>query len=144
MKTRDPESEEVTKQRSACCSFCGKGSSDEESLIEGPDRDGFGAAYICQDCVELCSEIFERRKQEHRLGEFEWTADLVQWVEEVLEPLSDQEREVVRLRYGLTDGYTYTLKEVGQRFGITRERVREIETEAIKRLQSKRQGPRAD
>ena len=71
------------------------------------------------------------------IGEFDGTA-LAQQVEEVLEPLTGQEREVVRLRYGLADGYTHTLEEVGQKFGITPERIREIEARAVTRLQLQR------
>jgi RNA polymerase primary sigma factor len=56
-------------------------------------------------------------------------------VAEVLETLSEREREILSLRFGFGDGYTYTLEEVGRRFNVTRERVRQIEAKAIKRLQ---------
>ena len=46
-----------------------------------------------------------------------------------------REREIIRLRYGLGDGYTYTLEEVGRIFKVTRERVRQIEAKAVKKLQ---------
>jgi len=49
--------------------------------------------------------------------------------------LTDREREIICLRYGIGDGYTYTLEEVGRRFNVTRERVRQIEAKAIKKLQ---------
>ncbi len=55
-------------------------------------------------------------------------------VGEVLNTLTDREREIIRLRYGIGDGYTYTLEEVGKRFKVTRERVRQIEAKAIKKL----------
>ena len=45
------------------------------------------------------------------------------------------EREILRLRYGLADGYAYTLEEVGKIFSVTRERVRQIETKAVRKLQ---------
>jgi RNA polymerase primary sigma factor len=56
-------------------------------------------------------------------------------LEEVMSDLSYREREIIRLRYGLTDGYTYTLEEVGKIFSVTRERVRQIESKAVRKLQ---------
>lgn len=55
-------------------------------------------------------------------------------VEEVLDTLSDRERKVLQLRFGLTDGKTRTLEEVGREFGVTRERIRQIEAKAIRKL----------
>ena len=57
-------------------------------------------------------------------------------LEEVMTDLSHREREILRLRYGLADGYTYTLEEVGKIFSVTRERVRQIESKAVRKLQS--------
>jgi RNA polymerase primary sigma factor len=56
-------------------------------------------------------------------------------IEVVLAELSHREREILRLRYGLADGYAYTLEEVGQIFSVTRERVRQIEAKAVRKLQ---------
>ena len=56
-------------------------------------------------------------------------------IENLLKTLTYREREIVRLRYGLGDGYTYTLEEVGRIFKVTRERVRQIEAKAIRKLQ---------
>jgi len=53
----------------------------------------------------------------------------------VLDTLTYREREIIKLRYGIGDGYTYTLEEVGRRFRVTRERVRQIEAKAIRKLQ---------
>jgi len=53
----------------------------------------------------------------------------------VLSTLTYREREIIKLRYGLGDGYTYTLEEVGRIFNVTRERVRQIEAKAVKKLQ---------
>jgi RNA polymerase primary sigma factor len=53
----------------------------------------------------------------------------------VLKTLSYREREIVKLRYGIGDGYTYTLEEVGRIFKVTRERVRQVEAKAIRKLQ---------
>jgi RNA polymerase primary sigma factor len=57
-------------------------------------------------------------------------------LEEVMTELTYREREILRLRYGLADGYTYTLEEVGKIFSVTRERVRQIESKAVRKLQS--------
>ncbi len=56
-------------------------------------------------------------------------------IDGLLKTLTFREREIIRLRYGLTDGYTYTLEEVGRIFRVTRERVRQIEAKAVKKLQ---------
>ncbi|MBI4584788.1 MAG: RNA polymerase sigma factor RpoD [Planctomycetes bacterium] len=56
-------------------------------------------------------------------------------LEEVLNTLTYREREIIKLRYGLGDGYTYTLEEVGKIFKVTRERVRQIEAKAVRKLQ---------
>ncbi|KPJ62351.1 MAG: RNA polymerase subunit sigma-70 [Planctomycetes bacterium DG_23] len=56
-------------------------------------------------------------------------------IEQILNTLTYREREIIRLRYGLDDGYTYTLEEVGRIFKVTRERVRQIEAKAVKKLQ---------
>ncbi len=56
-------------------------------------------------------------------------------IDSLLKTLTYREREIIRLRYGLTDGYTYTLEEVGRIFRVTRERVRQIEAKAVKKLQ---------
>jgi RNA polymerase primary sigma factor len=53
----------------------------------------------------------------------------------VLKTLTYREREIIKLRYGLGDGYTYTLEEVGRIFQVTRERVRQIEAKAVRKLQ---------
>ena len=56
-------------------------------------------------------------------------------IDTVLKTLSYREREIIRLRYGIGDGYTYTLEEVGRIFKVTRERVRQVEAKAIRKLQ---------
>jgi RNA polymerase primary sigma factor len=56
-------------------------------------------------------------------------------LENVLNTLTFREREIIKLRYGLGDGYTYTLEEVGKIFKVTRERVRQIEAKAVRKLQ---------
>ena len=56
-------------------------------------------------------------------------------IAEAMEGLNYREREILRLRYGLADGYSYTLEEVGKIFSVTRERVRQIESKAVRKLQ---------
>ena len=61
-------------------------------------------------------------------------------VEEVLATLSPREARILRLRFGLHNGRAYTLEEVGQKFGLTRERIRQIEGKALRRLRHPRAG----
>ena len=56
-------------------------------------------------------------------------------INDVLKTLTYREREILKLRYGIGDGYTYTLEEVGRIFKVTRERVRQVESKAIRKLQ---------
>ncbi|MCU0712287.1 MAG: sigma-70 family RNA polymerase sigma factor [Pirellula sp.] len=60
---------------------------------------------------------------------------LKQQIHEAMQTLNYREREILKLRYGLADGYAYTLEEVGKIFQVTRERVRQIESKAVKKLQ---------
>jgi RNA polymerase primary sigma factor len=53
---------------------------------------------------------------------------------EVLNGLTERERRILELRYGLTDGYARTLEEVGRQYEVTRERIRQIEAKALRKL----------
>ena len=55
-------------------------------------------------------------------------------IEEMLSTLSEREREVLHFRFGLEDGHSYTLEEVGKKFNVTRERIRQIEAKALRKL----------
>ena len=55
-------------------------------------------------------------------------------LQEVLTTLTDRERQVLDYRFGLTDGYSLTLEEVGKQFNVTRERIRQIEAKALRKL----------
>ena len=59
---------------------------------------------------------------------------LKEQLNEVLDTLTDREENVLRLRFGLEDGQTKTLEQVGQQFGVTRERIRQIEAKALRKL----------
>ena len=59
-------------------------------------------------------------------------------IEDVLSTLPPREARILRLRFGLDNGHTYTLEEVGQKFGLTRERIRQIESKALRRLRHPR------
>jgi RNA polymerase primary sigma factor len=63
---------------------------------------------------------------------------LAERLEEVLDTLTPREARILRLRFGLQDGHAYTLKEVGEKFGLTRERIRQIQNEALRRLRHPR------
>jgi RNA polymerase primary sigma factor len=99
---------------------------------------------MAQDPLSLDSPVGE--EDDSLLGDFiedlsvEAPADaatkrmLVAAVEEVLGGLSDREQEVVRMRFGLLDGQARTLEEVGKEFGVTRERIRQIEAKTLAKL----------
>jgi len=57
-------------------------------------------------------------------------------VKQLLDSLPEKEREILELRYGMTDGITHTLEEVGKKFGVTRERIRQIEAKALEKLRN--------
>jgi RNA polymerase primary sigma factor len=59
-------------------------------------------------------------------------------IEQILDTLTEREAKILRLRFGLQNGRSYTLEEVGQKFGLTRERIRQIEGRALRRLRHPR------
>ena len=88
--------------------------------VEGSEESFFG-------------DFLEDPKKNDPLVEINRSA-LRERLDEALSALSFREREIVRLRFGLADGYAYTLEEVGQIFKVTRERVRQIEAKAVNKL----------
>jgi RNA polymerase primary sigma factor len=99
---------------------------------------------IAQEPVSLETPIGE--EEDSHLGDFIEDEDapapaeaasfilLKEQLEEVLETLTQREEKVLRLRFGLDDGRARTLEEVGQEFGVTRERIRQIEAKALRKL----------
>jgi RNA polymerase primary sigma factor len=79
-------------------------------------------------------EFLEDHREDDALYDFNQQM-LKDRIADVLNRLNHREREILRLRYGLTDGYAYTLEEVGKIFCVTRERVRQIEAKAVRKLQ---------
>ncbi len=79
-------------------------------------------------------EFLEDHRKDDPLAETNRAA-LKDRLEEVIKTLNYREREILRMRFGLADGYAYTLEEVGRVFSVTRERVRQIESKAVKKLQ---------
>lgn len=99
---------------------------------------------ISQDPVSLETPIGEEDdshlgdfiKDERNLSpeEFATNEMLKDEISQVLETLTEREEKVIRLRFGLEDGKPRTLEEVGQMFGVTRERIRQIEAKALRKL----------
>ena len=99
---------------------------------------------IAQEPVSLETPIGE--EDDSHLGDFiedevienpvDYTTRVVlrEQLDEVLDTLTDREADVLRMRFGMYDGRTHTLEEVGQIFGVTRERIRQIENKAIRKL----------
>ncbi len=99
---------------------------------------------VSQEPVSLETPIGE--EEDSHLGDFIEDADAVvpidaasfillqEQLENVLNSLNEREKEVIRLRFGLTDGHPRTLEEVGREFGVTRERIRQIESKTLAKL----------
>ena len=75
-------------------------------------------------------------EDEHTPGPADATSNalLAEALKEILDTLTEREADVLRMRFGMYDGRTHTLEEVGQLFGVTRERIRQIENKAIRKL----------
>ena len=99
---------------------------------------------VSQETVSLETPIGD--EGDSHLGDFIEDADAVvpveaaafalmqEQIDDVLNSLNDREKEVIRLRFGLTDGHPRTLEEVGREFGVTRERIRQIESKTLAKL----------
>jgi RNA polymerase primary sigma factor len=80
-------------------------------------------------------EEFIEDEQHEAPEEFVMSRALKQDIEDVLKTLEQKEADIIRFRYGLGDRSPLSLKEIGNRFNLTKERIRQIEKKAIKRLQ---------
>ena len=90
--------------------------------------------------------VYPGEEDDSRLGDFIQDIDadeplhaavrtmISKYLGELLDDLNERERDVIAMRYGLTDGQPRTLEEVGKRFGVTRERIRQIETRTLAKL----------
>jgi RNA polymerase primary sigma factor len=88
----------------------------------GESEDSYFGDFIEDDCIESPVNTATQEMLKDK-------------IDHVLKTLTYREREIIKLRYGLGDGYTYTLEEVGRIFKVTRERVRQIEAKAVRKLQ---------
>ena len=102
---------------------------------------------ISQETVSIDTAVGDEGDEEDsRLGDFivdEQTTMpaesagrqlLQEYVGEVLKDLDPREQKILKMRFGLEDGVTHTLEEVGKEFGVTRERIRQIEAKALERI----------
>ena len=87
----------------------------------GKEKDSFLGHFIEDEKAELPEDIATQ-------------TILREDLEEVLNTLTPREKEVIIMRFGLAGGREYTLEEVGRRFGVTRERIRQIEAKALSKL----------
>ncbi len=96
-------------------------------------------SHIYLDDITNLSEIEEHVEQfniENDPNELFFKKALRDEISNVLQGLTEREEKVLRLRFGLTDGITRTLEEVGEKFNVTRERIRQIETKGLRKLKS--------
>jgi RNA polymerase primary sigma factor len=126
---REPSIEELAKElemEPAKVEYVMKIKQDIHSLDAGVGRDGEDEDSVLGDFVE----------DEDMVSPDESAADqlLKEQVQSVLSTLGDREQKILKMRFGLEDGKSHTLEEVGQEFSVTRERIRQIEAKALAKL----------
>ncbi len=101
---------------------------------------------ISQETVSIDSPVGEDDGEESNLGDFIVDEDttkpnevagrqiLKEYVGGILQDLDPREQKILKMRFGLEDGVTHTLEEVGEEFGVTRERIRQIESKALEKI----------
>ena len=101
---------------------------------------------ISQETVSIDTTVGEDDGEDSKLGDFIVDDESVMpadvagrqilkgYVQDVLRALDPREQKILRMRFGLDDGVTHTLEEVGKEFGVTRERIRQIESKALERI----------
>ncbi len=101
---------------------------------------------ISQETVSIDSPVGEDEGEESNLGDFIEDVDntkphemagkqiLKEYVQGILQDLDPREQKILKMRFGLEDGVTHTLEEVGEEFGVTRERIRQIESKALEKI----------
>ena len=102
---------------------------------------------ISQETVSIDSPVGESDDEaESQLADFIVDEDTImpqemagrqilrEYVQEILKDLDPREQKILKLRFGLEDGVSHTLEEVGEEFGVTRERIRQIEAKALERI----------
>ena len=99
---------------------------DISSLDAGVGRDGDEEESVLGDFIEDEDTVSPEESATNQL--------LKEKVQDVLSSLSDREQKIVRMRFGLDNGKSHTLEEVGQEFAVTRERIRQIEAKALTKL----------
>lgn len=132
----------------------GRNPTDEE-LAEALEIDTDKARFLResnQSVLSLNAGVSNDPESERELGDFvldeeDYTSPVVkaemhERIEAVLKTLNAREARIIRLRFGLTDGIEHTLEEVGDKFGVTRERIRQIEADALRKLRHPRRSRR--
>ncbi len=128
----------ATEECSARCSFCGKDPAPVGQLVQGQDL----RAYICQECAQLCLMIFDHQNLKHcaELGPDQRATFAATWqllskmIDHTFSGLTPLERDVVKLRYGLSKGYSYSYEDAAALLELTPAHVADVEREAVEKL----------